>query len=107
MAVLVFDAEAADREMEEYLDLCAFVMSDATPQCHGLLLRGSSQFLDRAIKLLADLKGDYDLAKLHILYPAQMMIADTRIAMEEMVRNERPSIKQVIADAVSQLKEER
>jgi hypothetical protein len=70
-------------------------------------LRGSSQFNERAIKLLADHQGDFDLAKLHILFPAQMTMADTRSAMEEMVRTERPSIKQVIADAVIQLKEER
>jgi len=36
-----------------------------------------------------------------------MMIPETRVAMEEMVKSDRASIKQVILEAINQLKEER
>ena len=71
---MVFNADTAGEEMREYLDLCSFVMSDASPHCQGLLLRGSSQFNERAIKLLAEHGEDYDLATLHILFPTQMLV---------------------------------
>ena len=47
------DAYIDEKEMNEYLKLCDFIMCDANPQCCGLLLRGSSQYNERAIKLLA------------------------------------------------------
>lgn len=82
--------------MQEYLQLCNFVMRDASPHFSGLLLRGSSQYNERAIKLLADHNYDFDVAKLHILYPTQMMIPETRLNFEELMLNERHLLKKII-----------
>ena len=75
-------------------------MNDAATQCKGLMLRGSSQHTERAYKLLADHHNDYDLAKLHVLFPIQMAFTETRTALEDMVRDERPSIRQLIKETV-------
>jgi len=91
--ILVYDAGSDNCELHDYLELCMFMMNDAAPQCRGLLLRGSSQHRERAYKLLADSGNDYELAKLHVLFPIQMAFAETRTALEDMVRDERPSIK--------------
>lgn len=105
--ILIYDTEANDSRLEEYLDLCRFVMNDASAHCRGLFLRGSSLYYERAIKLLSGLNYDYELAKLHILFPTRMMIPETRSALEEMVREQRASIKLLIEESVSELRETR
>jgi hypothetical protein len=82
-------------------------MEEANPHCKGVLLRGSSLYRERAIEFLKDQNHDFELAKLHILFPSRMKNDETRHALEEMLKSERPSIKQLIQDTVGELKEQR
>jgi hypothetical protein len=105
--ILIYDAEKQDKQIEDYLDLCNFVMNEAATECRGLLLRGTSQYNDRAIRLLAEQNNDFERAKLHVLFPLQMANSETRRALEEMVLEQRPSIQQLIVETVDVFKKEK
>ena len=75
--------------MEDYLELCDFVMREASSSCNGLLLRGSSLYHERAIKLLVEYNYNYELAKFHVMNPSLMILPEKRIYFERMLAEDR------------------
>ena len=67
---LLFAGSIDDSEdLREYLDLCHFVMQEANSNLNGMLLRGSSLYEEKAMKILAEHNFNYDMAKFSILFP--------------------------------------
>lgn len=79
--------------MDEYLDLCGYVMCQAaTDTCNGLLLRGSSMFKEKAITLLVSHNYDFDLATFNVLFPSRMLHPEHRAEVIQLASNDRPTL---------------
>ena len=73
-------------ELKEYLDLCDFVMREASSNLNGMLLRGSSLYQEKAMKILAEHNFNYDMAKFSILYPTVLLIPERKKKFDQLVR---------------------
>lgn len=71
---LVSTCDLDETKTQDYLDLCKFVMRDASPDCNGILLRGSSLLEEKSLHLLRSYDFNYELATFHILNAEQMAI---------------------------------
>lgn len=70
----------------------------------GIWLRGSCMYRENALKLLSFYKYNYDLAKLHILYPMVMNLPENRATMIELARTHPDHLAQEVANAIIDLK---
>ncbi len=61
------NCETDELKTNEYLDLCRFLMRESSPECNGMLLRGSSMIEDKALQLLRSYNFNFELASFHIL----------------------------------------
>ena len=91
-------------ELKEYLDLCNFVMREASSNLNGMLLRGSSQYPEKAMKILADHNYNYDMAKFSILYPTVLLIPERKRKFEQMVKADEAFLGKVVREAVMDLR---
>jgi len=69
-----------------------------------MLLRGSSIFEEKAIKLLAEYDYNFDLAKFHILNPTQMMIKDRRDYYLNTFAEDKALLNKIVTQSVIDLK---
>ena len=60
-------------------------MREASSNHNGMLLRGSSLYQEKAMKLLADHNHNYDMAKFAILYPTVLLIPERKKRFDELV----------------------
>ena len=63
---------------EDFLEFCQFVMKEASSNCNGILLRGSTTFEHNAWRLLRLCNYNYNLAKFWILNAEEMAIPSLR-----------------------------
>lgn len=63
-------------ELQEYLELCDFIMREASSNLNGMLLRGSSQYQEKAMNILTQHNYNYDMAKFSILYPTVLLLPE-------------------------------
>ena len=104
-ATLLFEAaNEASEELKEYLDLCDFVMREASSNLNGMLLRGSSQYPEKAMKILADHNYNFDMAKFSILYPTVLLVPERKRRFEEMVEADDAFLGKVVREAVVDLR---
>ena len=93
MPKLVFEAEYNNKHMEEYLELCNFVMCKAaTDTCNGLLLRGSSMFKEKAMNLLVSHDYDFDLAKFNVMFPSRMLHPEHRAEVIKLAMTDKATL---------------
>lgn len=104
-AKLLFEGSTAEsEELKEYLDLCNFVMREASSNLNGMLLRGSSQYPEKAMKILADHNYNFDMAKFSILYPTVLLIPERKRRFQEMVKADDAFLSKVVQEAVVDLR---
>jgi hypothetical protein len=84
--------------MDDYLKLVEFIMTDLNFSCTGMIIKGCSSYKERALTLLHSLSYDYDLAKLHILYPTQV-----REFGEDISKMKRLEIQSLVKSALKGL----
>ena len=77
-----------DLKTQEYLDLCYFIMRDASPEHNGILLRGNSLIEDKALSLLHSYEMNHDLATYHILNAEEMAIPILRQKYLQLFKEE-------------------
>ena len=63
-------------------------MQEANSHLNGMLLRGSSLYEEKAMKVLAEHNFNYDMAKFAILYPTVLLIPDRKRRFEEAMKED-------------------
>jgi len=90
-------------ELREYLDLCDFVMREASQNLNGMLLRGSSQYQEKAMNILTQFNFDYDMAKFSILYPTVLLLPETRHRFLKAIKEDETLLSKIVREAVQDL----
>lgn len=89
-------------KMQDYLELCDFVMREANLSCNGIWLKGSQGYNEKAIQLLHEYKYNYNLAKFHILYPTVMAIPEHKDEIIHKVSDK--ELESIVNEAVIDLR---
>ena len=91
-------------ELKEYLELCDFIMHEASSNLNGMLLRGSSQYQEKAMNILTAHDYNYDMAKFSILYPTVLLIPEQRIKFYKAIDEDPTLLGKIVREAIIDLK---
>ena len=71
-------------------------MQEANSHLKGVLLRGSSLYEEKAMKILAEYDYDYDMAKFSVLYPTVMIMPHRKKKFLDAIKEDPGLLKRVV-----------
>ena len=75
-------------------------MREASSNLNGMLMRGSSQYQEKAMQILTQHNYDYDMAKFSILYPTILLIPETRAKFLNAIKQDETLLSKIVREAV-------
>jgi hypothetical protein len=79
-------------------------MQDALPNLNGLLLRGTSLYEEKALKVLAENDYNYEWAKFAILNPTVACMPERRARFEKACKDDPTLLKRTVEEAIVDLR---